>query len=478
MLKFFLDKYVHYAVLTYLLAWLCCLVLFFDFWPEWFVWIHGFVGVLMFFYGSAYCIRNWCRGSSELFCKRVFWTAFLIRVCYVLLLYVFYNEYVGVPFEIDKRADSYGYYRVSSFLLRSSIGEIAQQTMDMLGVGFSDTGFVFYLVVINKIVGYSTILMPRILNAVWGALICIFIYQIGRRHFGEIVGRVSAILSMFLFNLIYYCGIHRKEILMLFLLMFFLDRVDKILSQDRISVVQWGVVGLLILVMFTFRTVLGVCAIMALFVTLIMSRQVKGKMMSWAKRLVIIFMALLFSGFSISDSIINEINEVSERGTLANQKANMEWRSKRKDRGEKTSNEFIKYTGAVVFAPMIFTIPFPSVAYTEKQEDIRLMNGGNYVKNILSFFVILTMFAMLMSGEWRNHVLLISFYLGYLCVLVFSNFAHSERFHFLILPLMLLFASKGIVDLKYKSFSLWWLVLMFVAFVAWNWFKLAGRGLV
>lgn len=470
MLNFFLDKYIHYAVLTFLLAWMCCLVLFFDFWPEWFVWIYGFVGVLMFFYGSAYCIRHWCRCSSRLFCKRVFWTAFVIRVCYVFISYFFYKELTGRPFEFIAM-DSFRYYSIAERFYAQSLFDIPELIKN-IGWGISDSGYVTYLMVINKIFGGAQIIIPRLLHALWGAFICIFTYRIGRRHFGELVARIASIMCLFLPNLIFYCGLHLKEATMLFVLMLFLERADKVLSQNRISIIQWGFVGLLILVMFTFRTVLGVCAIMALFVTLVMSRQAKGKMMSWAKRLVVIFMALFFIGFSMSDSIINEIEETSEIGTIENQRSNYDYIA------SKNKFAFAELVGATVFVPMIFAIPFPAIVYTEGQENMRMISTGNYIKNVLSLFVILTMFAMLMSGEWRSHILLISFYLGYLCVLVFSNFAHSERFHFLILPLMLLFASKGIVELKHKTISLWWLVLMFVALIAWNWFKLAGRGII
>jgi hypothetical protein len=159
------------------------------------------------------------------------------------------------------------------------------------------------------------------------------------------------------------------------------------------------------------------------------------------------------------------------------QQANMEWITQRKN-----GNLFAKYAGAAVFAPMIFTIPFPTMAETPGQENQKMIHGGNFVKNILSYFTIMALVILLFSGDWRKYVLPLAVMCGYLVVLVFSNFAQSERFHLPILPLSLMFAAYGIgISQKIpwmKKYYPYWCVLMFLAAIAWNWFKLAGRGMI
>ena len=161
------------------------------------------------------------------------------------------------------------------------------------------------------------------------------------------------------------------------------------------------------------------------------------------------------------------------------QQTNMEWRSRR---GGTLSQQFAKYAGAAVFAPMIFTIPFPTMAETPGQESQKLIHGGNFVKNILSFFTIIAIALLLITGEWRKHVLPLAILCGYLVVLVFSSYAHSERFHQPTLPFTLMMVAYGISQMKQmrwiRSWYPWWCVLMFVAALAWNWFKLAGRGMI
>jgi uncharacterized membrane protein AbrB (regulator of aidB expression) len=131
---------------------------------------------------------------------------------------------------------------------------------------------------------------------------------------------------------------------------------------------------------------------------------------------------------------------------------------------------------------MIFTLPFPTMAKPYEGQDVQqFLNGGNYVKNIISAFTILAMVTLLMSGKWREHMLPLSFMLGYLVVLAFSTFAQSERFHQPAMPFELMFAAYGlsiaVTQKKYKRWFTYWCALMFVACIVWNWFKLAGRGL-
>ena len=109
-----------------------------------------------------------------------------------------------------------------------------------------------------------------------------------------------------------------------------------------------------------------------------------------------------------------------------------------------------------------------------------MMNGAYFIKNILSGLTILAMFMLLFRGEWRKHVLPIAVMCGYLVVLVFSNFAHAERFHFPILALELMFAAYGVSQLtnKHKRWYTIWLIGICIATIAWSWIKLAGRGMV
>ena len=142
-------------------------------------------------------------------------------------------------------------------------------------------------------------------------------------------------------------------------------------------------------------------------------------------------------------------------------------------------NQFAKYASASLFAPAIFTIPFSSMVYIPFQENQMMLNGGNFIKNVLSGLTIYALILLLLSGEWRKHVLPIAVTCGYLLVIAFSNFAHSERFHFPVLAFELMFAAYGVTQVKnkQKKWYTYWLIGVSVMVVGWAWIKLAGRGL-
>ena len=177
---------------------------------------------------------------------------------------------------------------------------------------------------------------------------------------------------------------------------------------------------------------------------------------------------------TVGVEIVQETQQIWE-GRTTNQTEGYEWRSRRSG-----GNQFAKYASASVFAPMIFTIPFSTMVEIPIQENQMMLNGANFTKNIMSGFVIFALFSLLLSGEWRKHVLLIATTCGYLVVLVFSNFAHSERFHFPILALELMLAAYGLslMKNKHKRWFVIWLVVICAANIGWAYIKLAGRGLL
>ena len=108
--------------------------------------------------------------------------------------------------------------------------------------------------------------------------------------------------------------------------------------------------------------------------------------------------------------------------------------------------------------------------------------GGSYIKNLFSFFVITVLFLMLISGDWRRHVFILAYTCGYLVVLVFSGYAQSGRFHMPIWSMLMLFAAYGVQLAKgnknIRNGFHQVVLLEVLACLAWNWFKLKGRGLI
>lgn len=468
------------SMVTYFLALIACTLLYSRHILDWKWWIFGIISVVGFFHFANRQSKLWFNIRPATFIKKLFWSGFIVRVIWVLVSYYLYYHWTGTPFSIDA-ADEFVYdasAREIAEALRNGNYNIFKTAQFSMGhyETISDLGYPMFLGLIYWIF-WDSILIARIIKAILSAWTALLVYKVASRNFGESTGRMAGIFCMLMPNLIYYCSFQLKEVEMVFLAMLFVERADWLLRQPKLKAMQTVVVMLIPLFLFMIRTALAATLVAAFFCALLLTT---GRVSGFGKRAILIVVAGIFAAtmFVTSTSIGTEVRQMIETGG-SGQQANMEWRSKRSGT---MSQQFAKYAGAAVFAPMIFTIPFPTMAETPGQENQKMIHGGNFVKNILSYFTIMALLILLVTGNWRKHVLLIAVLCGYLLVLVFSNFAQSERFHQPILPLTLMFAALGVSLIKenpwMKRYFNYWCVLMFLAAVAWNWFKLAGRGMI
>lgn len=479
----FIPKHVtSWAMLTYVAAICCCNILFASHMLHWQWWFFGAIEVLGFFYFANRLSKGWFDLKPIHFTQKIFWTALFLRAIWVVISYVLYQHWTGTMFSIEAADEliydelahyAAGKMREGNWNIYSNIQEVSG------GTQFSDMGYPIYLTLVYWIFGGS-IMVARLIKAILGAWTVVLMYKLASRNFGEQVGRMTAIMCMLMPNLIYYCSFQLKEVEMVFLCILFAERADFLLRKGKLAFVPTAMLMLIPAVMFTIRTALAAVMVMAFFCALLLSSE---RIVSWGRRALLLTLALVFAGvvLTTSTSIGQDIQQMWQtRGS--GQRMNMEWRADRKDAADGLSNNLAKYAGATVFAPMIFTIPFPTMNEVPGQENQKMIHGGNFVKNIVSGFTIAALFILLFSGDWRKYVLPLAILCGYLVVLVFSNFAHSERFHLPILPFSLMFAAYGISKMNevwwIKKYYPYWCALMFVAAIAWNWFKLAGRGMI
>lgn len=444
--------------------------------PIW-LWIFGITSILLFFVGSNYLTKQWHNISSATYVKRLFLYSFLIRLIYVIFIYnfnwqhydTFYESSVGdIMFYVPSAKTLSEQFTSGSWI------EAIQLWLSW-NVEISDMGYIIYLAIVYLVTGgLSEVIFPLILKALYGAITCVLIYRIAQRHFGEQVARMAGIFCMLQFTLIWWCGSMMKETEMILLATIYVNLVDKVLSKGSFKIKELLGAAIVGLLLYTFRAALSLVGFAALFLSLLLA---KKEVVNTSKKvlvgIVMLFVFLVAYTQGMSNIMADAKDAVSDTSA---QSVNMEWRTQREH-----GNSLAKYASATVFAPMIFTIPFPTMAYTfQEQEHIMMQSGGYFVKNVLSFFVILVFIMLLFSGKWREHVFPIAFMCGYLVALVFSNFAQSGRFHMPIMPLFMMFAAYGMSFMNIKRFDRWYnyvLVLEVIVCIAWAWFKLAGRGL-
>lgn len=459
--KFFSNR----AIICYLVTLALVSALFIRYaMPFQFV-LFGLVSVIVFFLYANKLTINWYKLPTKPYVKKLFVTAFLIRVVYVVFIYFYFIEMTGVPHAYHA-GDELLYDYVATLLKENGIIGFRNLLNDY-GVNFSDSGYCWWLAIEYSLLG--TGMGARIVKCIIDAFTCVLIYNLAKRNFGEAVGRIAAVLCMLMPNMWFYCGVTLKETEMAFMVVLFVERADLALRAKKISFQNILLPGLVALAMFTFRTVLASVMFASLMAALVLS---SGKQLQMWKKILygIVFAVWIF--LTVGVEITQEIQGYWE-GRDLNQEIGYESKFNRLD-----DNSFQKYATATVFAPLIFTIPLSSMVEVPNQEMQMMLNGGNFIKNVISGLVIFAMVSLLLSGEWRKHVLPIVVIFGYLVVLVFSTFAHSERFHFPVLALELVFGAYGLSLLqnKHKRWMVIWLVAVCVMEVIWNWIKLSGRG--
>lgn len=467
MIPFFPTSIAKKGLSLYFISLIIVTVLFMDYALGIPFFLIGFVWVVGFFLLSSYCSKKWLKISQKEFQLKVFFAALGLRFLWVFFSYYFYLIKTGIPFEFAT-ADALGYYDDSLWYSQSSVSEMWRELF-INRKGVSDSGYVFYLSLLAKMTGKS-IILPRLVNSMFSAVTCVLIYLLAKRNIGEEGGRLASLFACFMPNLIYYCGLHLKETVMLFLIVAFLERTDYLFRSKHYTVLTVVIPVVLLLSLFTFRTVLGAACAFAFVSGLVFT---SSSVIKRRKRIMLILWGVLAAVTLAGGVIMNEIESTWD--DRANNQIN-----KRATQTAK-GNLWAKYATGTVMAPMIFVLPFPTMVDVDEQYNQQIVSGGNYVRNFMGGFVLLAFFsAIFVKKNWRDMSLIITYVVAYLGIISVSGFANSERFLLPGIPILLVLAAYGITLLNAKNYRLFkiWCWIVPVMIVGWAVFKLGSRGLL
>lgn len=466
------------SVLFFFIALVACLV------------VHGYVpgtdllltaciSIVVFFFGAQSMANSWAKASEKRFLRNVFVTGLLIRLVWIVYMYFVFNpNHYGNTF--GDTADTEWYMAFGKDLAAWMRGDVAlplSLVIDGNMAAIDDVGYPMWLGVVYFLTGdISDVFIPFVLKCVLGAYCATLIYRVAKRHFGIGAARIAAIFVCLNPNMIYWCATMMKEAEMVFVVCLAVDKLDEALSSGKKLTFRALLPGMLAgLCLFFLRDALGMALFLGVAAHVVFA---SNKVLSLGKKIiagVLIGATLLVA---MGDRLMTRSEQLLEQVQGDYQQGNMEWRGEREG-----GNELAKYAGAAVFAPLIFTIPFPTFNQAHEGQLLQVqVSGGSFIKNILSFFVIVVMLLFLASGEWRKHVFIIVYTCVYLVVLIFSGFAQSGRFHMPIWPMLMLFAGYGVQlargNKRLRTGFILVLILEVIACLAWNWFKLKGRGMI
>ena len=433
------------------------------------LWMAWGVSTVLFYFLLTYCFHGrWKGDERKSFVKKVFWVAFSIRALFVGAMMFYFYYQTGMSMEYGA-ADSLNYHFTAAYLsdlvregrLREVFWVLNGNTM-----GFSDQGYLLYLTTLYTCFG-KNILGPRLLKALMSAYLCVVIYKLASRSFGEKTGRLAAVMAVFMPQFIHYTGTYMKETEMVFLATLALERMDYLIRSKRYTFWNIAIPILLTALTFGFRTVLGMILI-ASFVMLVLCAE-PGMISKKAKRIALTVVAavvvfFLFTPIGWEMLIIVHLN-FGESNALV-------------EKYQQLGLNYAEYAQYKYTAPGAFVLPLANLVEVAN-ENQKMMNGTYFVKNYLAFFAMWSIVAAFREKKWRNFGLIGSYTLIYVLMIAFSFAFNSERYHLPALPGIIIMAAFAMTHFRKRDFA-WFYgynALLLVAIVAWNYLKLAARGL-
>ena len=434
---------------------------------KWMLW--GIGEVLFFFALTSVFYPRWKDDDPKKFWHKVFWTALAIRVVYAFVMCYYYYWETGIAFEYDA-GDSRWYHDTGVYLsqcAKQGYVKYVFQYLRAYTMGFSDQGYPLWLTLVYTIFGRSW-LVPRLFKALMSAYLCIVVYKLGTRTFGERTGRLAAVMCVFMPILVQMCGLHTKEMEMVFLSLLALERMDYLIRSKRYTV--WNILFPILLtgLTFGFRTIIGMCLIFAFLMFVLLSSNdfvgKKGKIITVAA-VVVVFFAFFFSPVGREMRIIYHLKF-----------SDLSYQS---ERYESLGLKHGELAQSWVLAPGAFVLPL-SPMVEESPDHNKMIHGSTYVKNFLAFFAMLAIIIAFRQKKWRDFSLIGAYEISYLAIIMFSFAANSERYHEPAVPLIILMGAYAMTHLRRKDLKLFYVYcgILFIALVVWNWLKLSARGLV
>ncbi len=454
---------------VYLLALITISLVFNDYALQlkWVLW--GIGEVLFFFVLTTLFYPRWKNDDPKHFRRKVFWTAIGIRALYAFLICYYYYYQTGKAFEYNV-ADGIWYHRTGVHLsraVRQGYIRYVFQYLRAYTMGFSDQGYTLWLTLIYTIFG-PNLLTPRLFKALMSAYLCIVVYKLGTRTFGERTGRLAAVMCAFMPILVQICGLHTKEMEMIFLSLLALERMDYLIRSKKYT--AWNIAFPILLtgLTFGFRTIVGMCLIFAFLVFIMLSPNElvgkKGKIIS-VSAIVLVFFVFLLTGIGNEMRIIYRLRFVD-----LNVKT---------EKYEALGFKHAELAHSKYLAPGAFVLPLAPMV-EESPEHNKMIHGSTYVKNFLAFFAMLAIVVAFRQKKWRDFSLIGAYELSYLAIIMLSFAANMERYHQPAIPLLVLMAAYAMTHLRRKDLILFYVYcgMLYVALFVWNWLKLSARGLV
>ncbi|WP_417238949.1 glycosyltransferase family 39 protein [Bizionia sp.] len=451
--------------LSILFVYFCTIILgstlYFNFIPNP-LWVGNTLFQIIFFILYSQFIFKLSQGKTESnFLKLSFVFNVLVGSIWVIIIYAFYSEMSGYPFEFHAK-DGLNYYTKGKEIagLIPHLGFFSSVDTVLSGeFGFSDYGFFAYNAVLIFLFG-DNIIIERLLNVIWLALAAIYLYKISKLCFSNKTYAVVALILMVAVpNFYVYAAGNRKEILMIFFLLGFTYYGLRVLHSGDITTANILLTCFFLVLIFFMRPILCLVGLYALFIAYINSTYFKGKIISkafiWFGVFTSVIIVLIIAGDELL--LMWDYSQVATESNNTN-KANSSG-------GDLSAYPIWFYFSLFPFAPVSGFIELPG------KENEMFMAGAHFIKVL---YTALFIFGSVVAYKFKSARWIFHFIVIYFLALAINGYTVDTRFHMVLLPFIFLIVPFSTeINFRFKWTLYCGFCFLSIFFItAWNYFRI------
>ena len=474
--KYWKTKYSLFSIICVSFVMLINYLLFQEFSVDPIFLIPNFIVVILFFALLKTFSVKLNYYSEKRFLKNIFIGSLFIRIIVMLFLYILFYNITGTSFDVEA-SDAVKY------------NEIGLQIANQLKQGqfnfslifskynfkYDDTGYSIFVGLIYYLFANSIIAL-RLIQCLIDSLSVLLIYRISKFLWNTKISRFASILSMIFPLQIFYVSVHLKETIMIFFTLVAIYYSIK-LVYERFSIIKIFILIFSIVAILSLRTPLALVLILSIIGYYVINNK---KPLYYKVTLLLFFIISLYICMNYLN-IYKKFESKSKRyvGIESNETRGGRSVNLYKTRGQ----SFAVYASSPLLLIQGISTPYPSMVKT----NIRFYNqtlqwyhiGGLFIWVYMSYFCFVGLYYSI-KYKFKENSILIFYIFGYIIALVSSLYIMSIRYNIVKLVPLLIFVAIGFYHTPKNKFKYWYIyvILMSIIILAWNFVKLAGRGLI
>lgn len=416
--------------------------------------------------------RTWALYIDNKFEKHLFWHSLLYRIIASIALIVVAQLTWGRPDYVGA-IDAVSYHReaiiIADLIRKLYFLEAYHQSIAFTGQ-IDNSGLPLFIGMVFAVFGnhYFIGSLALCVISAWGV---VFLFRTTKIIWGDSIGRTAGILFMHFPLALFFSVVYRKEVVVVFLLLYIIYVVSNAINNMRLSKLKFIALIAAMSSLFFFRTAVGALVAIVVPVAFIFNKY-KGSRLSsiFITVATVIMLSFLIYQTGEYSFFLDRITESGDH-----------WANKR-------TQELVERGGGVagyslaelaklpVYVIMSIIAPFPAMvdvptSFGTSHDDNWYYMTGNMVWNILAFFSIIGFYYSIRTKAFQS-VIVWAFTAGYIYMLAATVLFTRVRFAYISMPLMLALTALGLANFSQKKYWILYLVAVGIMTIIWNYLRL------